>query len=245
MKIVVFCSPMHRIGEFENAFAGTGHRLSYVCCDAPVARGALRFHLGQFYHLVRRVPAQLARAVWLLLRGRLLLTSRVIDSDRVRRFLAREAPDVGLHALGVIYRADIIGACRLGILNAHIGKLPLFRGRSVMEWSLMHGQQTGVTVFFLDEGIDTGQRIVLFEPIAVTNFAGIDEAKRHLFSQDARLYRKAIDLITQERGFEVNDLAKGVRFYEMSGLLRGVLSNHWRQSGGVVVSSAPVSGRKS
>jgi len=230
MRVVVFCFPAYRFGEFESSFAGAAHRLFFVCCDAPVARGALRFHLMQIYHLIRSAPAHIPRFLWLLLRGRLLLTSQVIDSERVRRFLVRVVPDVGLHAMGVIYRADTIRACRIGILNAHIGKLPMFRGRSVMEWTLLHGEQTGVTVFFLDEGIDTGPRIVLFEPVPIAGFAGIEQAKRHLFAQDARLYRKAVDLVASESGFAVNDLASGARFYEMSALLRGVLADHWTRA---------------
>jgi hypothetical protein len=38
-----------------------------------------------------------------------------------------------LHATDVIYRTETLQAFRLGILNAHIGVLPRYRGRSVME----------------------------------------------------------------------------------------------------------------
>ena len=40
--------------------------------------------------------------------------------------------DVGLHKSGNIYRGNTIACFRLGILNAHIGRLPMYRGRSVM-----------------------------------------------------------------------------------------------------------------
>ena len=42
-----------------------------------------------------------------------------------------------------------------------IGILPEYRGRNVMEWALVEGGPVGMTVFFIDSGIDTGERIVL------------------------------------------------------------------------------------
>ncbi len=46
---------------------------------------------------------------------------------------------------------------KIGVLNAHGGILPEYRGMNVMEWSLLQGDQIGVTVHFIDSKIDTGQ----------------------------------------------------------------------------------------
>ena len=44
-----------------------------------------------------------------------------------------------------------------GIINCHAGKLPLYRGRSVLNWVLINGEKEfGITVHKIDDGIDTG-----------------------------------------------------------------------------------------
>ena len=130
--------------------------------------------------------------------------------------------DVGLHKSGSIYSRDTIDCFRLGILNAHIGLLPKYRGRSVMEWSLVRGDPAGISVFFVDAGIDTGKRIVLSETVDVSHCQTIAEAKQYLFDCDARFYRRAIEKLQQDEAtFEVND-GSGKRYYVMSKLFQEV-----------------------
>lgn len=227
MRVLVFCDSLHRFTEFAAAFKGSRHKLYFVCCSTASSDSTGRFYLSQVYHALRAKPASMPKLLIFWAARRLLVTHRAISSDTVRRFLNQVKPDLALHALGVIYRADIIEACGLGILNAHIGELPTYRGRSVMEWTLVSGGQPGVTVFFIDEGIDTGARIVLFEAATLAGRRTLDEAKRHLFSQDSRVYRKAVDLIEGGTIFRLNTTAAGTRFYEMSALFRQVLSDNW------------------
>ncbi len=127
---------------------------------------------------------------------------------------------MGLHAANVIYREPAISAFRLGILNAHIGILPKYRGRCVVEWSVLQGDPTGVTVFFIDSGIDTGGRIVLREFIPSEGWNGVRALKNMLFGCDACLYRKALEALMRPGvRFESNDVSKGQRYYVMSSLL--------------------------
>ena len=60
-------------------------------------------------------------------------------------------------AYGRILRADALAATRLGFMNAHFSLLPKFRGAAPVQWSLARGEKkTGVSLFWLDEGMDTG-----------------------------------------------------------------------------------------
>jgi methionyl-tRNA formyltransferase len=60
-------------------------------------------------------------------------------------------------AYGRLLKADALGATRLGLLNAHFSLLPKYRGAAPVQWSLARGEtRTGVTLFWLDEGMDTG-----------------------------------------------------------------------------------------
>ena len=60
-------------------------------------------------------------------------------------------------AYGRILKTDVLSSTRLGLLNAHFSLLPKYRGAAPVQWSLVRGEaRTGVTLFWLDEGMDTG-----------------------------------------------------------------------------------------
>ena len=224
MRVLAFCGSIANARRIVEAFAGSDHELSIVICNHQSGRAA-RFYASFLYRLARSPRFALQLLGRCLVRS-CLVTYHPIESRRIMAFIASRKPDLALHALGVIYRASTIAACGLGILNPHIGELPRYRGRSVMEWSLLCGDRTGVAVFFIDTGIDTGERIVLFEPVSVESFPDLDTAKGHLFAQDARLFRRAVELIAAHTSFISNDVDQGARFYEMSSLFREVLQRH-------------------
>ena len=159
-----------------------------------------------------------------LARGHLRISTMRIGDERVIERLRRLDPDVGLHATPVLYPRDLIECFRLGILNAHIGLLPQYRGRCVMEWTVLHGDETGITTFFIDEGIDTGPRIVFRKKIDISSFRDVASAKAYLFSLDGKMYARALELL-QRADFAPTrqGISEGKRFYVMSELLTGVV----------------------
>lgn len=60
-----------------------------------------------------------------------------------------------------IFKTEIINLPKLKIINCHAGKLPLYRGRNILNWALINDEKEfGITVHFIDEGIDTGDIIL-------------------------------------------------------------------------------------
>lgn len=60
-----------------------------------------------------------------------------------------------------IFRKKIIDLTPIGIVNCHAGKLPFYRGRNILNWALINDEKEfGITVHFVDEGIDTGDIIL-------------------------------------------------------------------------------------
>jgi len=56
-----------------------------------------------------------------------------------------------------IARAEILQAPARGVLGMHPTLLPVGRGRAAIPWAILKGlAETGVTLFQLDEGVDTG-----------------------------------------------------------------------------------------
>jgi len=67
-------------------------------------------------------------------------------------------------AYGRILKPEVLSAARLGALNVHFSLLPKFRGAAPVQWSLVRGEtRTGVTLFWLDEGMDTGPVFLMKE----------------------------------------------------------------------------------
>lgn len=59
-----------------------------------------------------------------------------------------------------IFRKKIIDVPSLGVINCHAGKLPFYRGRNILNWALINDEKEfGITVHYVDEGIDTGDII--------------------------------------------------------------------------------------
>ena len=55
---------------------------------------------------------------------------------------------------------DILDIPEKGCVGRHLSLLPKRRGRAPVAWSLLHGlEETGVTLFWLDKGVDTGDII--------------------------------------------------------------------------------------
>jgi len=189
-----------------------------IVCNARMQSRPLRW----FRELVLAVNSfhwlTLAAKTWSYARpGTLIVLSRPLDDTASVECLEALQCDVGLHAANVIYRDATISSFRLGILNAHIGILPEYRGRSVAEWSVLQGDPTGVTVFFVDSGIDTGERIVLHEFVPPGGQKTVMKLKKMLFGCDARLYRKALEaLMSPQLRFDTNDISEGRRYYVMS-----------------------------
>lgn len=60
-----------------------------------------------------------------------------------------------------IFKNDIINLPPLKTINVHCGKLPFYRGRNILNWALINDEKEfGITVHYIDEGIDTGDIIL-------------------------------------------------------------------------------------
>lgn len=216
--------------SFSSAFAiyqaveqVPGHDVFIILSPSP-HRSTLTNHLA---NLTRLGSASLkgfdSKPLQLLTSGRLIFLRHALHDERSVATLKSLKLDVGLHKTGVIYRDVTIDAFRLGILNHHIGILPAYRGRSVVEWSILQGDPVGITVFFIDTGIDTGSRVLISEEVDISSCRSVTEAKQYLFDLDRVFFPKALALLSDSKPtFGVND-DSGRRYFVMSKLFQGVV----------------------
>lgn len=89
--------------------------------------------------------------------------------------LSELAPDLALSiSYDQILRRALLDIPRLGVVNFHAGMLPRYRGRNVINWAIINGEEEiGVTAHLVDEGIDTGDIILQRAlPIHWTDYYG-------------------------------------------------------------------------
>ncbi|HEY8770440.1 MAG TPA: phosphoribosylglycinamide formyltransferase [Thermoleophilaceae bacterium] len=85
------------------------------------------------------------------------------------------------------------------IVNVHPSLLPAFPGVRAIEQALEHGVKlTGVTVHFVDEGVDSGP-IVLQEALELTYSRPVEDVEASVHEVEHRLLPKAVRLIAAGR----------------------------------------------
>lgn len=85
-----------------------------------------------------------------------------INSEASLELLRSKSPDLLISVAGnEIFKRTLIDLAPKGCLNLHTALLPRYRGLMPSFWVLKNQEdETGVSVFFVDEGIDSGPIIV-------------------------------------------------------------------------------------
>ncbi|MEY4322044.1 MAG: hypothetical protein RL167_772 [Actinomycetota bacterium] len=86
----------------------------------------------------------------------LIKTNKI--TPEVNQRIAEYQPELGIAvAYGVIFKSDTLQVPSSGWINLHYSLLPAWRGAAPVQHSILSGNpETGVTIFALDEGMDTG-----------------------------------------------------------------------------------------
>lgn len=79
------------------------------------------------------------------------------------KFIRKLAPDVMVVvAYGQILTKEMLDIPKYGCINVHASLLPKLRGAAPIQWSVIDGdEESGVTIQQMDEGIDTGDILLV------------------------------------------------------------------------------------
>lgn len=120
------------------------------------------------------------------------------------RAMASHLRDVGtdlvvLAGYMAILSEEFIGAFFGRIINVHPSLLPKYPGLRAIEQALEAGEtQTGVTVHYVDEGVDTGVAIAQ-EPIGIAPGESVEALTERIHAIEHRLLPEVIAQIAAER----------------------------------------------
>ena len=85
------------------------------------------------------------------------------------------------------------------VINVHPALLPAFPGIDAVQQAIDHGSKvTGVTVHFVDEGMDSGP-IIMQRPVPVAESRDWDETEREIHAAEHELLPETIRLIAAGR----------------------------------------------
>jgi methionyl-tRNA formyltransferase len=94
-----------------------------------------------------------------------------------------------------IFKNEIINLPSLKVINCHAGKLPFYRGRNILNWALINDEKEfGITVHYVDEGIDTGD-IILQRCFLITDEYNYSNLLNIAYEECANVLYDAILLI--------------------------------------------------
>ncbi|WP_417798769.1 methionyl-tRNA formyltransferase [Terasakiella pusilla] len=112
--------------------------------------------------------------------------------DEQRAFADLNADCAIVAAYGLILPKAVLEAPKYGCLNAHASILPRWRGAAPIQRAIEAGDDvSGVTIMQMDEGLDTGD-MLLIQPVPITQNTTGESLHDELSIESARLILEAL-----------------------------------------------------
>ena len=145
MRIVFMGTPEFAVPSLK-ALVGAGHEICGVFTqpDKPKNRGMkLQATPVKEYAMSIGLPV--------------FQPAKVRDGEALGILQALNPDLIAVAAYGKILPVDILALPRLGCVNVHSSLLPKYRGAAPINWAILNGEdETGVTIMYMAEGMDTG-----------------------------------------------------------------------------------------
>lgn len=182
---IVFAGTTDNASAILESLAANGYQIVLVLTrqDAPFGRRAV---------LTPSPVATVAEKLGLPI----LKANRIGPTEN--QFIGKFNAELGVVvAFGSLLKKATLDLLRLGWLNVHFSELPAYRGAAPVQRAILAGdKRTGVTIFRLDEGMDTGP-IAAFESLGIYD----DETSGELLTRLTKLGEKTL-LALLDRGIE-------------------------------------------
>lgn len=183
MRIVFMGTPDFAVPCLE-ALLAAGHEIAGVVTqpDRPKGRG----------HKFTPPPVKLLA----LEKGLPVYQPERIKQPEFVATLKELAPEmIVVVAFGQLLSKQILTLPVSGCVNVHASLLPKYRGAAPIHWAVINGEkETGVTIMYMDEGLDTGDMII-WESIPIADGDTTGTVHDKLSALGARLLCEAVDKI--------------------------------------------------
>lgn len=119
-----------------------------------------------------------------------------LKTDEAFDALAALAPElIVVAAYGKLLPKRVLDLPRLGCVNVHSSLLPRYRGAAPINWAILNGEtETGVTIMYMAEGLDTGD-IISQRATPISPDETVEELHDRLALIGAELLSEAVSAI--------------------------------------------------
>jgi len=119
------------------------------------------------------------------------------NNDELKKVIENIKPEIVITiAYGRLIPLDLLELPKFGWINVHFSLLPRWRGAAPVQWAILNGdKQTGITVFKLDKGMDTGP-VYLEQVTPINDNENSDELLKRLSQIGSDLAIKSLELIS-------------------------------------------------
>ncbi len=198
MKLIFMGTPEFAVPSLEKLHESSHEIVAVVTGeDKPVGRG----------QKIRETPIKIkAREL-----GIPILTPKSLsDKDFVKQ-LQRYAADLFVVVAFRILPVSVFTISPKGTINLHASLLPKYRGAAPINWAIINGEkETGVTTFFIEEKVDTGEWIFQRKvPIGEKETAGELHDKLSLVGAEVLL--ETVDAIEKDKAPRIKQVGEATR----------------------------------
>ena len=153
---ILFMGTPDIAAESLQALLGAGHEICGVFTreDKPVGRKQILTAPP-----VKQLAVQHGIPVW---------QPKTLRDGSAAQIVRELAPEiVVVVAYGRLIPPEILSMPKYGCINLHVSLLPKYRGSAPIQWAVLNGDaRTGVTIMQLNEGMDTGD-ILMVSPVDI------------------------------------------------------------------------------
>lgn len=129
----------------------------------------------------------------------LLKSTHVNNPDVVQAIKSADLDWLFIVGWSQIASTEVLAAPRRGVFGMHPTLLPVGRGRAAIPWAILKGlERTGVTLFKMDQGVDTGPIAAQIEIPVLSNMTATDLYKA-VDAAHVQLIHKVIPLLLADR----------------------------------------------
>lgn len=183
MKVVVASSSPVAIPLISALNASSTHQLIGLLTNPDKAT-------GRGMHVVANELATWAESLG-------LNVQKPENNDELKKVIENIKPEIVITiAYGRLIPLDLLELPKSGWINVHFSLLPRWRGAAPVQWAILNGdKQTGITVFKLDKGMDTGP-VYLEQVTPINDNENSDELLKRLSQIGSDLAIKSLELIS-------------------------------------------------
>jgi methionyl-tRNA formyltransferase len=181
LKIVFFGTPEFAVPSLQGLL-NAGHEIAAVVTqpDRKVGRG-------------RKIKSSQVKREAEKNGIRILQPQRVRDDNFIRELEVFNPSAIVVVAYGQILPSGILHLPKYGCINVHASLLPDYRGAAPVNRAIMNAEKkTGITIMFMDEGMDTGP-VLLQEEMDIKDDDTAGILSRRLSEAGAQLLIPALE----------------------------------------------------